>query len=161
MSRVVYVVRNMAGIALYVGVTGDLERRMHGHKAVSPWWSPDLLVTSAPETRNLEAITIDRLRPVYNIINWDIWVERSGDLWELTMQGYSRQEIQGLTGVPGETLTRVLWPYWQEARRLHGGVVRQERLRSIWVKREALRRENARVERLLARGQAVTPAPDA
>lgn len=32
------------------------------------------------------------------------------------MAGLTRAEIRARTGVPNETLTRVLWPYWQARR---------------------------------------------
>jgi hypothetical protein len=127
----VYVVRNPAGIVLYVGRTDSLRERMHAHKRRSLWWASDLVITWEREVGNLEAILIDKLRPVYNQINWDIWLERGDELWKLTVEGHTRQEIRDLTGVPNATLTRVLYPYWQSARRAHGGPIRQDQLKAL------------------------------
>lgn len=108
-GRVVYVVRSWTGLVLYVGVTGDMTKRMAVHSHRRTWGSTPVEIEVAPETDNLEAILIDRYRPIYNRQpNYLIWWERSDELCRLHSSGLRRSEIIAATGVPENTLINIL-----------------------------------------------------
>lgn len=110
----VYVVRTVGGKVLYVGITSDLRARFAVHKHRSRWWDPTSQVTveawpTWKAARRREALLIERLRPEHNKINWEIWLERADEVQELVQRGMTRQQIRAETGIPNNTLSRVMY----------------------------------------------------
>lgn len=71
-GHLVYIVRDVDGQVLYVGVTRNLYRRLASHTSRSPWFSAASTISLLPcRTRHaaeaLERRTITSLRPKHNI----------------------------------------------------------------------------------------------
>jgi predicted GIY-YIG superfamily endonuclease len=109
----VYVVRSSGGDVLYVGVTGDLRGRLATHKCLSVWWNPTNSI--AVETLGLrsdaerrEARLIDQLQPRHNEVNWKIWLDRAGEVVEMSRAGSTPKQICSAIGIPHNTVHRIL-----------------------------------------------------
>lgn len=96
---VVYIVHSGAGDLLYVGVTGDLRRRMYVHKCKSAWWAADIEITvesfaSRVEADAREVDLIKALKPPHNHPRGvAIWI--SGDL---RRAAESAAALEGISG---------------------------------------------------------------
>ncbi|GGN86434.1 hypothetical protein GCM10010112_68020 [Actinoplanes lobatus] len=96
---VVYTVHSAADELLYVGVTGDLRKRMYVHKCNRVWWAPDIQVSvekfsSSIAAEEREKELIDQLKPPHNHPRGvAIWV--SGDLRRAAEQAAADEGISG------------------------------------------------------------------
>jgi excinuclease UvrABC nuclease subunit len=72
LGALVYICRDVRGVALYVGMTTNPVERWRQHARLKPWWSEVLEIETEPHPSPAHALDRERelialLRPTYNI----------------------------------------------------------------------------------------------